>query len=97
MYDLNLNSFYSLKYYNEITIYCLHCRKNAAEARRIDDKEDTLKAQDEKYKHRNDEIDKRLQVVKEKEDDVHFAQKQHENAAAALEEREEKMDEQVSL
>ena len=61
----------------------------------MDEKEDMLKAQDEKFKLQTSEIEKRLQFVKEKEDDMVFSEKQYQSNCSALEQKEGKCEEQV--
>ena len=70
-------------------------RKLGTEQRRIDDKEDILKSQDEKYKAKCIEIDKRLQDVKEREEAATLKQQQIHSTMASLEDRDRKLDEQA--
>lgn len=71
-------------------------KKLNAEMRRIDEKEDSLKALEEKNKLSHQEADQRLKLVKEKEDFVMLQEKQLASATAVHEEKERKMAEQVA-
>jgi hypothetical protein len=63
--------------------------------RRIDDREDVLKALDEKCKLRNQEMEERLGEVKEREDYVALKQKHFEASLLVFEEKERNADEQA--
>lgn len=62
---------------------------------RIDDREDALKALDEKCKLRNTELEERLADVKEREDYAALKQKHFEATLQVFEEKEQNADEQA--
>jgi len=72
-----------------------HYRKVGAETRRIDDREDVLKALDEKCKLRTQEMEERLTEVKEREDYAALKQKHFEASLQVFEEKERNADDQA--
>ena len=72
-------------------------KKMSSEMKRVDEKEDSLKALEEKNKLSHQEADERLKLVKEKEDYMLLQEKQHASATAIYDDKDKKMSEQVLI